>query len=126
PVTATVSVTGACGTATANASITVNAAAAPTVAPIAGGPFTVFSTAASSFAVSATDPNVPAQAVTFAVAQAPAGALLNLTVTPVSATSATVSFTAPALAVGSPNLVVTLSITATNSGGTASAPATAT
>ena len=35
-----------------------------------------------------------------------AGALLNLTVTPVSATSATVSFTAPALAVGSPNLVV--------------------
>src|SRR5438067_2932458 len=48
PVTATVSVTGACGTATASTTITVDAAAAPTVAPIAAGPFTVFSTAAGS------------------------------------------------------------------------------
>jgi len=126
PVTATVSVTGACGTASASTSIAVNAAAAPTVGPIAAGPFTVFSTASSSFAVSATDPNIPAQPVTFTVSQTGAPALLNLTVTSTGASSATVSFTAPTLLTGAAADVITLSITATNSGGTASAPATTT
>jgi len=122
PVTATVTATGACGSATASASITVNAAAAPTVAQIA--PLTVFSTGAGSFAVTATDPN--GLAVTFAATQSGAPALLNLTVSPTSPSSATVSFTAPTLATGSPNAVITISVTASNAGGGVSAPATAT
>jgi len=120
-VTATVTATGACGTATASANITVNAAAAPTVAQI--GPQTVFSTAAGSFGVSATDPN--GLAVTFTATQAGGTApLIGLTVTRLSPTSATVSFTAPALATGAPNDVVTVSVVARNAGGTSSAPAT--
>jgi len=100
----------------------VNAAAAPTVAQIA--PLTVFSTGAGSFAVTATDPN--GLAVTFAATQSGAPALLNLTVSPTSPSSATVSFTAPTLATGSPNAVITISVTASNAGGGVSAPATAT
>src|SRR5256885_10185402 len=124
PVTATVTATGACGTASSSATITVDKAAAPTVATIA--PLTGFSTAAASFAVSATDPNVPAQTLTFAATQTSGPALVNLTVAPLSATSATVSFTAPTLATGSPNAVITVEVVATNTGGSSSAPAVAT
>src|SRR4051812_10399077 len=119
PVTATLTVTGACGTASASTTITVDAAQAPTVATVA--PITLFAGAAGSFNVTATDPNVPAQAVTFAVAQTGAPALVNLTVTSTGPSSARVTFTAPTLPVGAPADVVSLSITATNSGGTTSA-----
>src|SRR4051794_6723531 len=120
PVTATLTVTGACGTASASTTITVDAAQAPTVATVA--PITLFAGAAGSFNVTATDSNVPAQAVTFSVTQAGGtAALVNLKVTSTGPASATVTFTAPTLLVGSPADVVNLSIKATNSGGVTSA-----
>src|SRR4051812_39306506 len=121
PVTATLTVTGACGTASASTTITVNTAQAPTVGTVA--PITLFAGAAGSFNLTATDPNVPAQPVTFAVAQTGAPALVNLTVTSTGPSSATVTFTAPTLPVGAPADVISLTITATNSGGVTSAAA---
>jgi len=60
--------------------------------------------------------------VTFSVTQAGGtAALVNLKVTSTGRASATVTFTAPTLLVGSPADVVNLSITATNSGGVTSA-----
>jgi hypothetical protein len=99
----------------------VNAALAPTVATVA--PITLFAGAAGSFNLTATDPNVPAQAVTFSVTQTGTPALNNLTVTSTGANSARVTFTAPTLIVGSPADVITLRITARNTGGVTSAPA---
>jgi hypothetical protein len=122
PVTATLTVTGQCATATASTTIVVNAVRAPTVAPIA--PLSVFSTARGSFTVTGTDPNTPAQSLTFAVTQTSGPALIGLSVSPLSASSATVSFTAPSVTVGAPT--VTLAVTARNTGGATSAPATAT
>jgi hypothetical protein len=125
PVTATLSATNACGSANSSATITINLPASPTVAQVA--PVSVFSTAAGSFALSGTDPNVPAQALTFSVAQAGPVALVNLKVTSTGASTANVTFTAPALAAGTINpSVVNLTITATNAGGAVSAPATTT
>jgi len=125
PVTATLTATNACGSSSASSTITINTAAAPTVAQVA--PVTLFSTAAGSFAVSGTDPNVPAQALTFTVAQSGAPALVNLAVTSTGTSSANVTFTAPTLAAGTINpAVITLTITATNTGGAVSAPATTT
>jgi len=121
PVTATLTVTGACGTASASTTITVNTAQAPTVGTVA--PITLFAGAAGSFNLTATDPNVPAQAVTFAVTQTGAPALVNLKVTSTGPASATVTFTAPTLPVGAPADVISLTITATNSGGVTSAAA---
>jgi len=125
PVTATLSATNACGSASSSATITINLPAAPTVAPVAA--VSVFSTAAGSFAVSGTDPNVPAQALTFTVTQTGTPARLNLAATSTGASTANVTFTAPTLAAGtiSPT-TVTLTIIATNAGGAVSAPATTT
>jgi hypothetical protein len=83
----------------------------------------VFSGAASSFTVTGTDPNVPAQALTFTVTQAGAPALVGLTVSSTGAASALVRFTAPVLPVGQilPS-VINLTITARNTGGGVSAP----
>jgi len=121
PVTATLTATNACGTASSSATIVINTAAAPTVASVA--PVSVFATAAGSFAVSGTDPNVPAQALTFSVAQTGAPALLNLKATSTGANTANVTFNAPALPAGQVTTsVITLSITATNAGGGVSAP----
>jgi hypothetical protein len=101
--------------------VTINAAATPTVNHVT--PLSVFSGQAGAFTVTGTDPNVPAQALTFAVAQTGAPALGALTVTPLTATSARVSFSAPVLPLGQvvPS-VVNLTITARNTGGATSAP----
>jgi hypothetical protein len=104
-----------CGTSTASSTVTVNAALAPTANAVA--PKTVFSGAINqTVLLSGSDPNVPALTpLTFTVTQAPAGTLLGLTVTPTSATTATVSFNAPVLPIGQvAPTVVTLTITATN------------
>ncbi len=126
----TLVVTNACGTSNASTSITVNPAAAPTTAPVA--PLNVFSGAAGSFTLSATDPG--GLAVTFTVTQAGAPALVNLTVGAVtcsagapSTCTAPVTFAAPILPLGQvTSSVVTLTISATNAGGTSSAPETTT
>jgi hypothetical protein len=120
PVALTLTATNACGTASASTTVTINAAAAPTVNHVP--PLSVFSGAAASFTVSGTDPNVPAQTLAFTVVQAGAPALGNLKVTALTATSATVSFTAPVLPLGQvvPS-VVNLTITARNTGGATSA-----
>jgi hypothetical protein len=109
---------------TSTTNVTINAASAPTVNHVA--PISVFSGAAASFAVSGSDPNVPAAVpLTFTVAQSGNPALLNLAVTPgpnPPGTSATVSFTAPTLPVGQvTSSVVNLTITATNTAGVPSA-----
>lgn len=122
----TLVVTNACGSSTSSTSVTVNPAAAPTVAHVA--PLSVFSGAAGSFVASATDPG--GLAVTFAVAQAGAPALVNLTVGAVTCTvavpstcTAPVTFAAPVLPLGqTTTATVNLTITATNAGGTSSAP----
>jgi len=117
PVTATLTVQNACGSATSSTSILVDAAGAPTVSPVS--PITVFSANPFSFGVSATDPN--GQAVVFTVTQTGAPALLNLTVTQNPANSATISFTAPSLVLGTVTpATITLQVTATNAGGTPS------
>ena len=122
-------VSNSCGIAVANTTVTIDAAASPTVNPVA--PMTVFSGAAGSFLVSGTDPNVPpGLPLTFTVTQAGAPALIGLTVTPgpnPPGTAATVNFTAPTLPVGQvTNSVINLTITATNSAGVVSAPVTTT
>jgi hypothetical protein len=120
PVTATFAATGACGTSSVSTTITVNAALAPTVNHIP--PYSLFSGAAGTIAISGTDPNVPAQALTFTVAQAGAPALLNMLVTSTGASTATLTFTAPVLPLGQvTSPVVNLTVTATNTGGTSSA-----
>jgi len=125
PVTATLTVTGACGTASASANITVDAPLAPTVATVA--PLSAFSGARGSFTLTATDPNVPAQNVTFNVVQTGGPALAALSVTPVNGSSATVNFTAPLLPAGTlAPVTITLSATARNAGGATSSPATIT
>jgi hypothetical protein len=121
--------TNSCGSSTATSQVTVNAALPPTMNQPAN--ISVFSGQASSFAVSGSDPNVPALVpLTFNVAQNPAGTLLNLIVTPgpnPPGTGATVSFTAPTLPPNqATNTVVTLTITATNTAPLTSGPVTMT
>lgn len=112
-------------TSTANTTVTINAASAPTINHVA--PLTVFSGAAGSLAVSGSDPNVPAGLpLVFTVTQTGAPALNNLVVTPgpnPPGTGATITFTAPTLPLGQvTSSVVNLTITATNTAGVASAP----
>jgi hypothetical protein len=109
----TFTATGSCGISTSATTVTVNTPLAPTVAHVT--PMTVFSGGASSFIVNGTDPNLPAQALTFTVTQAGVPALTVLTVTQLNATSARVNFTAPVLPVGQvTSSVITLTITARN------------
>jgi hypothetical protein len=121
PVALTLTATNPCGTATASTTVTVNTAAAPTVNHVT--PLSVLSGAAGSFAISGTDPNVPAQKLTFTVTQTGVPALVNLRVASTGNSTATVTFTAPTLPLGQvlPS-VVNLTISATNTGGAASAP----
>jgi hypothetical protein len=122
-VTATLVASNACGSSSASTTITVNAALAPTVAGVA--PITVFSGSGGGFTASGSDPGgLP---LTFTVVQAGVPALANLTVTPVSAWSASVAFSAPVLPLGQvTSTTVTLTVTATSSAGVSSAPATVT
>jgi len=125
PVTATLTATNACGSSTSSATITINAANAPTIAGVAS--ITVFSGGPGTIALSGTDPNVPAQALTFSATQTGTPALVNLKVTSTGASTANLTFTAPTLAPGTITpVVITLSIKATNTGGVSSVPAGAT
>ncbi len=114
--------TNSCGSSTATSTVTVNASQPPAVSQV--NPVSVFAGANGTFTVSGADPNSPAQLpLAFTVTQAGAPALVNLATTQNPPTGATVQFTAPTLPVGqvAPS-VITLSITATNSLGQASAP----
>ena len=116
------SVTNCGGTSISNTTVTINAAAAPTVNSLAQ--VHVFSGAAGSFTVSGTDPN--GLALTFNVVQTGAPALLNFVVTQGAnppGTTATATFTAPVLPPGQIlDSVINITVTATNSAGATSAP----
>ncbi|HEX7287606.1 MAG TPA: hypothetical protein VF532_15565 [Candidatus Angelobacter sp.] len=138
PLDVTVSLTAANGCAgspnTASANVHVNAALPPVVNPVAAISVPV-NTSNVSMLVTAIDPNVPALTpLTFTVTQTPAGTLQfpsalcpggvtqgNLCVTPAGPTSANITFNAPATPT-----TVTLSFTAINAAGVASAPVTTT
>jgi len=122
--TATLTVTTCAGASAPNsAPITINANIAPTVNPIA--PVSVFSGAAGLISpITGSDPNVPALTpLTFTATQNPAGTLNPFTVNQLPPTGASIGFTAPVLPANqlTPTLV-TVCVTATNTGGLASAP----
>jgi hypothetical protein len=118
-----VTVTNCGGPSVASGTVTVTPAGAPTVNPVP--PISVASGASASFSVSGSDPN--GLALTFTAVQSGSPALQNLTVTSTGPTSANVSFTAPTLPLGQvTSTVINLSITATNSVGVHSAPASTT
>jgi hypothetical protein len=120
PVALSLTATNACGSSTSPGSLTINAPGAPTVNPV--NPVTVVSGTGGSFLATGSDPNVPALLpLTFNVVQTSGPALIGITVTPASPTSATVSFTAPAVGVVSQ---ATLSLTATNTAGLTSSAVT--
>ena len=115
----TLKATNSAGTSTANTSVTVKAAVVPSVNPVIG--LSVFSGANGSFTVTGADANTPALVpLTFKFAT-PTAPLTGVSVTNPLSTSAKVNFTAPIVPPG-PDLVTTLSITATNSFGLVSAP----
>lgn len=118
-VTLQLTVSNCGGSATVSTTVTVNPTSAPTMNHTA--PVTVASGASSSFPIGGTDP--AGLALTFTVTQSGSPALLNMSIGTTSANTATVFFTAPTLPLGqvTPD-VVTLSITAKNSGGATSAP----
>ncbi len=123
PETVSLTASNGCGSNTASANVAVAAAAAPTVDPIANQ--AVDSGASGSFAVSGSDPNVPASVpLTWSVSQTGTIALLNLTITSTGSTTANVTYSAPAgVLVATP---VTVTVTATNVAGVASAPVSTT
>jgi len=120
PVALSLTVTNACGTSTSNTTVTVNPAAAPTVNHVTA--VTVLAgTPSVTLPVSGVDPG--GLKLTFTVTQAGAPALTNLKASSTGNSSANITFGVPALPVGQvTNAVITLSITATNAGGTKSAP----
>ncbi|MEI7743553.1 MAG: hypothetical protein WCK58_07365 [Chloroflexota bacterium] len=113
--------TNAFGSNTSTSTINVSASVPPTVAAIA--PVTVSSGANGSITVTGSDPNTPAKLpLVFTATQAGAPALLNLTVTVLSPTSARLNFTAPTLPLGQvTSTTVTLTVKAANSLGQLSA-----
>lgn len=119
----TLTATNCGGASNSTTSVTVAAASAPTVNPIAN--HSVTSGSNGSFAVTGSDPNVPAATpLTWTISQTGAPALLNLIITPTGNTSATVSYTAPAGVLAPTDITVT--VIATNTIGVASAPASST
>jgi hypothetical protein len=110
--------TNTCGTTTATTTVTVGAAGAPSVNPV--GAQTVASGSAGTFAVTGTDPNVPAATpLTFTVVQTGGTPVLTgLTVTQNGPTGANIGFTAPSGVAA--NTDVTVSVTAKNSVGVSS------
>jgi hypothetical protein len=106
----TLTATNCGGSSVSSTTLTINAPTAPTVNAV--NPITVNSGTGGSFVATGSDPNVPALLpLTFNVVQTSGPILIGITVTPNSPTSATVSFTAPVVAVVSQ---ATLSLTATN------------
>ena len=127
-VNVSVTATNACGTSTsAISTITVTASLAPIVGAIA--PQTVVTGNSGTFAVTATDPNVPtSQPLTWTVTQTPgvgAQPLNPLTVTANGPLGANVSYKAPGGVVAPPK-VVTVTLTAKNAAGVSSAPVSTT
>jgi hypothetical protein len=113
PVTVTLAATNCGGTSLSTATVNVSVGLAPIVSPIANQ--TVSSGASSSFAVTASDPNVPAATpLSWSVAQTGTPALLALTITPTGATTAPTGVTAP--------VNITVTVTATNTASLTSAP----
>jgi hypothetical protein len=119
----TLTATNCGGASSSTTPVTVAAALAPTVNPIANQ--AVNTGSGGSFAVTASDPNVPASVpLTWSVSQTGATALLNLSITSSGNTTSTVSYTAPAgVLVSTP---ITVTVTATNAAGVASAPVSTT
>jgi len=129
PQTLTFTVTTCAGSASASATVAINAPNAPTVNPVA--PISLFSGAAGTIILTGSDGNNPPLVpLVYTVVQVPAGTLQVLAVTPgpnPPGTGATVTFLAPNLpATQLIPTVVTLTITATNNAGIASAPVTTT
>jgi hypothetical protein len=122
PTPVPLSLTATCNTSssTSGGTVTINPPGAPTVNAV--NPITVVSGTGGSFVATGSDPNVPALTpLTFNVVQTSGPALIGITVTPLTATSATVSFTAPVVAAITP---ATLSLTATNTAPLTSAAVT--
>jgi hypothetical protein len=119
--TLTLTATNCAGPTSSSTTVAVAAASAPTVNPIPNQ--SVTSGSAGSFNVTGSDPNVPpATPLAWTVSQAGAPALLSLVITPTGATSATVSFTAPAgVLVASP---IAVTVTATNTIGASTSAVT--
>jgi hypothetical protein len=116
----TLTATNCGGSSVSPTTLTINAPTAPTVNAV--NPITVVSGTGGSFIASGSDPNVPALTpLTFNAVQTSGPGLIGITVTPLTATSATVSFTAPVVGVVSQ---VTLSLTATNTAPLTSAAVT--
>ena len=119
PVTLTLAATNCGGTSTSTTTVNVSTGLAPIVSPIANQ--TITSGASGSFAVTASDPNAPpATPLTFSISQTGTPALLALTITPTGATTANVTYTAPAGVTTPTNITVT--VTATNTASLTSAP----
>lgn len=109
--------TNSCGTSTVGTTVTVNAAAAPTVNHVAAQ--TVFSGAPVTLTATGTDPGGLPLTFTFLQTAGP------IVLVPNPKTGATQSFTAPVLPLGQvTNTVLNFTITATNSAGVTSAPDT--
>jgi hypothetical protein len=107
----TLTATNCGGSSSSTTTVTVAAASSPTVNPIPNQ--TVNSGATGTFNVTGSDPNVPpATPLAWTISQAGAVSLQGLVITPIDATSATVSFTAPTgVLVATP---ITVTVTATN------------
>jgi hypothetical protein len=120
PVTLTATNCSGASVSSSSTTITINAPGAPTVNAVQ--PLTVVSGTGGSFLATGSDPNVPALTpLTFNVVQTSGPALIGIVITPNSPTSATVSFTAPAVGVVSQ---ARLSLTATNTAPLTSAAVT--
>ena len=119
PVTLTFAATNCGGTSTSTTTMNVTFGLAPIVSPIANQ--TMTSGASGSFAVTASDPNSPpGTPLTWSISQTGTPALLALTITPTGATTANVTYTAPAGVATPTNITVT--VTATNTASLTSAP----
>ena len=119
PVTLTLSATNCGGTSTSTTTVNVTLGLAPIVSPIANQIIT--SGALGSFAVTASDPNSPpGTPLTFAISQTGTPALLALTISSTGATTANVTYTAPAGVASPTNITVT--VAATNTASLTSAP----
>jgi hypothetical protein len=114
--------TNACGVSTSSAIVTVSAPTTPTAFVPVGG-VTAVAGAVSSFALTGSDPD--GRPLTFQlIGSDAASSAVVVTVQSTGATSATVSFTAPTLPVGSITpLQLNFQVTATNDAGVVSSPA---
>ncbi len=115
----TLTVTNSAGSSTANVTVTVNPILAPTVS--APAPVSVISGTPVTLTATCTDPNIPAALpCTFTWTQAGAAPFV---ITPNPFSGATISFTVTLPVGTTTNTVLNFTVTATNSAGASSAPA---